>query len=110
MNTTYHRVNKQGRVQIFIGHLLVSDFLKEEFSEELYRSAFNAGRLAADIDQLNRQTQELKELSRLTGYSVPYPTLAKPFQNEACFNCTTNPKNGGPGFCNCTLGSPSITC
>lgn len=31
------------------------------------------------------------------------------FQSSACDKCSSNPKNGGSGMCNCTLGSPSIT-
>lgn len=32
------------------------------------------------------------------------------FSNSPCDNCGTNPKNGGSGICNCTLGGPNITC
>lgn len=32
------------------------------------------------------------------------------FNNEACKNCSNNPKNGGSGICNCTLGLMSVTC
>ena len=31
------------------------------------------------------------------------------FNNEACKNCSNNPKNGGSGICNCTLGLMSVT-
>ena len=31
------------------------------------------------------------------------------FNNEACKNCSNNPKNGGSGICNCTLGQMDIT-
>lgn len=34
----------------------------------------------------------------------------QPFDNSACVHCSNNPKNGGSGICNCTLGLPSITC
>ena len=27
-----------------------------------------------------------------------------------CVDCPTNPANGGTGICNCTLGTPKITC
>ncbi len=29
---------------------------------------------------------------------------------EACRSCSNHPANGGSGNCNCTLGSPSVTC
>lgn len=29
---------------------------------------------------------------------------------EACRSCSNHPANGGSGFCNCTLGSPGVTC
>lgn len=31
--------------------------------------------------------------------------LAHTFNNQACINCSNNPKNGGSGICHCTLGS-----
>lgn len=31
------------------------------------------------------------------------------FNNEACKNCSNNPKNGGSGICSCTLGLMKIT-
>lgn len=31
------------------------------------------------------------------------------FQSSSCINCPTNPKNGGTGFCLCTLGLRNIT-
>ena len=30
--------------------------------------------------------------------------------NSPCDGCSNNPKNGGSGICNCTLGLPVITC
>lgn len=41
-----------------------------------------------------------------TNASVIYNTA---FNNEACKNCSNNPKNGGSGICNCTLGLMEIT-
>jgi len=32
------------------------------------------------------------------------------FNQSACINCSNNPKNGGNGICNCTLGQIHITC
>lgn len=32
------------------------------------------------------------------------------FGQSACENCSNNPKNGGSGMCNCTLGIPKVTC
>ena len=29
--------------------------------------------------------------------------------SDPCENCSSNPKNGGSGNCNCTLGSKNIT-
>jgi hypothetical protein len=28
------------------------------------------------------------------------------FNSPSCDKCSNNPKNGGSGFCNCTLGTP----
>lgn len=32
------------------------------------------------------------------------------FGNDYCKNCSCNPKNGGTGICNCTLGGYHVTC
>ena len=29
---------------------------------------------------------------------------------DACKSCSNHPSNGGSGICNCTLGSPHVTC
>ena len=29
---------------------------------------------------------------------------------DPCKNCPNHPVNGGNGMCNCTLGSPKVTC
>lgn len=31
-------------------------------------------------------------------------------ESNYCRSCPNNPKNGGSGICNCTLGSPVIYC
>ena len=30
--------------------------------------------------------------------------------SDACEYCPNDPRNGGPGNCNCILGAPKITC
>lgn len=30
--------------------------------------------------------------------------------SDACEYCPNDPRNGGPGNCNCILGTPKITC
>ena len=37
-------------------------------------------------------------------------SLMDNMQNSPCDGCKTNPKNGGSGICNCTLGTPQIMC
>lgn len=32
------------------------------------------------------------------------------FADSPCRTCPNNPKNGGSGICNCTLGLPEVTC
>ena len=42
---------------------------------------------------------------------VPYPSVGNQFyQTNACDQCSNNPKNGGSGNCNCTLGTIKVTC
>jgi len=47
---------------------------------------------------------------RKTGGIITLP--AQYYQNDSspCDACGCNPKNGGSGICNCTLGGPTITC
>lgn len=33
----------------------------------------------------------------------------QPLKSDSCERCSNNPKNGGDGICQCTLGLPSIT-
>lgn len=33
----------------------------------------------------------------------------QPLKNDSCERCLNNPKNGGDGICQCTLGLSSIT-
>lgn len=32
--------------------------------------------------------------------------ISKILSSSSCDKCSNNPKNGGTGFCNCTLGTP----
>ena len=36
------------------------------------------------------------------------PFVRNNFENEACKNCSSNPKNGGTGICACILGQQII--
>ena len=38
---------------------------------------------------------------KLEDYSLKYDFF--PLNEEPCKSCLTNPRNGGSGFCNCTL-------
>lgn len=35
--------------------------------------------------------------------------IEEPFSFSPCQNCSNNPKNGGSGICNCTLGLPKMS-
>lgn len=41
---------------------------------------------------------------------IPYPDVNNAWHptNAACEGCSNNPKNGGSGICNCTLGNMTI--
>lgn len=45
---------------------------------------------------------------------IPFPDVNNAWRptttSYACKNCSNNPKNGGSGICDCTLGMISITC
>ena len=53
------------------------------------------------------------ECSKLHSFQVVQPEPQVVWTNyipEACRSCSNHPANGGSGNCNCTLGSPSVTC
>lgn len=53
---------------------------------------------------------EEKERDGLIDYYFDFknPFLKESFENDACVNCSNNPKNGGTGICSCTLGQKTI--
>ena len=58
----------------------------------------------------NRLSDESKEYTVLNVTSFnSKDALVGNFEQSACVNCPNNPKNGGSGICNCTLGQPQIT-
>lgn len=51
-----------------------------------------------------------KVVTKTKNRTVENPTITCGTQtSDPCESCSTNPKNGGSGNCNCTLGSKKIT-
>ena len=64
---------------------------------------------------IREETAKMSEIIRQAVVEYPYRTAAPQvvwtnYIPEACRSCSNHPANGGSGICNCTLGSPSVTC
>lgn len=69
--------------------------------EEVVRVPFGGNSLKVDdFNGLNTNTFSLNELSK--------SLIGDNFNNDACVNCPSNPKNGGSGICFCILGQQTI--
>lgn len=84
----------------------------------LVEQAWAEGKRNAEVDAFTAAGDELvnvikKELfpklpTTITTDKVPCVTFSH--IPEPCRNCSNHPSNGGSGNCNCTLGTPPITC
>lgn len=65
--------------------------------EEVVRVPFGGNSFAPDTTNcLNNNINDIAHMGN--------------FKQSACVDCINNPKNGGSGNCNCTLGQLDITC
>ncbi len=70
----------------------------------------------ARIEKVMREeSAKMAEIIRQAVVEYPYRTAGPQvvwtnYIPEACRSCSNHPANGGSGNCNCTLGSPSVTC
>lgn len=64
------------------------------------------------IDQISEPTginlYDLFDLEEPNFTELKNPFVRNNFENKACENCSSNPKNGGTGICNCILGQQTI--
>ena len=67
--------------------------------EEIVRVPFGGNAVVVKNDH---------SLNENYGYSIN-KVIYDEFVNTACNSCPSNPKNGGSGICNCTLGQIDIT-
>ena len=74
-----------------------------EEKQEVKRVPFNPDPENSDSDWI-KDTEGDK--LNYTNVGTIYNTV---FNNDACKNCSNNPKNGGSGICNCTLGLMTVT-
>lgn len=80
----------------------LNDFLKMGYSEEDSKTLAD---LAVTTDTMYSNTIDITEAAN----ALVNPFLKENFENDACTNCSNNPKNGGSGICFCTLGQMKIT-
>jgi calcineurin-like phosphoesterase family protein len=74
----------------------------------------NYHRVTIDAATNKKKLKEIINDNPITGFIEIDPNPIDPykffnFSNLACDSCSNNPKNGGSGICNCTLGLPQIT-
>ena len=70
--------------------------------EKIVRVPFGDNSIVDDTPTLTT-TNTMTETISLQDY-----TCASTFEQTACINCSTNPKNGGDGICFCTLGQKIV--
>lgn len=83
----------------------LNDFLKMGYSEE--ESTVLAD-LAVTTDTMYSNTIDITEATNTFMNTLVNPFLKESFENDACVNCSNNPKNGGSSICFCTLGQQVI--
>lgn len=76
--------------------------------EEVMRVSFGGNSFAPDItNHLNTNIDDIVDITHTGNYlnNVSYEdSIICNFEQSACINCPNNPRNGGSGNCNCTLG------
>jgi hypothetical protein len=70
--------------------------------EEIVRVPFGGNSL--NVDGFNGSNLNLSTFDELSK-----SLIIDNFEQPACVNCPSNPKNGGSGICFCTLGQMQIT-
>jgi hypothetical protein len=71
--------------------------------EEIVRVPFGGNNL--NVDDFNGSNLNLSTFDELSK-----SLIRDNFEQPACVNCPSNPKNGGSGICFCILGQAQITC
>ena len=63
-----------------------------------------------EIEKIENEDNNNKLLlNNINTSSYEKVTVEEPFSFSPCQNCSNNPKNGGSGICNCTLGLPKMS-
>lgn len=92
------------------------DWYWEGEQEEIMRVPFGGNSYTAATTNTVPKTIRLSDYSDISvsmlnhdDYSIATINTINNFTQSACANCSANPKNGGNGICNCTLGQVQIT-
>ena len=80
------------------------NFLKAGYSEE---DSCTLANLATDSTISYNGLMDVTEA--INSISNAFNNVFSNFAHPACINCSSHPKNGGSGICNCTLGQVQIT-
>ena len=86
---------------------IVVDIVEKEGKEE--DVSLN---LKSEIEKIKiKDTNDKVSLSdfKLVTSLFELTAIEEPFSFSPCQNCSNNPKNGGSGICNCTLGLPKMS-
>lgn len=72
--------------------------------EEIIRVPFGGNSFVPDTTNYLKINGDFTDITiRLNNFNYE-DTIVGNFEQFACINCPTNPKNGGDGICFCTLG------
>ena len=79
----------------------------------LVEQAWAEGKRNAEVNDVASVVKEaIEKWQKDTTFDKPYksPFVYTDGIPDACKGCSNHPSNGGSGNCNCTLGTPPITC
>ena len=94
------------------GTITSVEFTDHIGSKKKIRLVLNHHEIAKFNDE-SSANELMSVLESLGFHEVVFPTLSTAtvtlsVQNDPCKDCSNNPKNGGSGVCNCTIGLPKI--
>lgn len=85
------------------------DWYWEGEREEVMRVPFGGNSYTTTTTNTLQKTIKLNDYTMINSDNLEDAAINN-FAQSACVNCSANPKNGGNGICNCTLGQVHITC
>lgn len=86
------------------------EVIRMPFGGNVTNAATNAEKLPSLNDYINDGKINTNDFRKVNTFDELSNILIRNnFDNDACENCPSNPKNGGTGICFCTVGQEKIT-